>query len=65
MGMTCNTNGEEECIYVIGKKTERIKPLGRPRHLSVKNIKMDLERDVGVAWTGLIWLKITTDGGLL
>jgi hypothetical protein len=30
----------------------------------VDNIKMDLKYD-GVMWTGLIWLRIETSGGLL
>jgi hypothetical protein len=29
------------------------------------NIKMDFERQDGVVWTGLIWLKWGTGGGLL
>jgi hypothetical protein len=30
------------------------------------NIKMDRkEREDGMAWTGLIWLRIGTTGGLL
>jgi hypothetical protein len=36
------------------------KPQGTPRHRWVGNIKMD-----GVVWTGLIWLRIATSGGLL
>jgi hypothetical protein len=29
------------------------------------NIKMDLRREIGVGWTGSIWLRIGTCGGLL
>jgi hypothetical protein len=36
------------------------RPLGRPRRRWVDNIKMD-----GMMWTGLIWLRIGTSGGLL
>jgi hypothetical protein len=34
----------------------------RPRHRWVNNIKMD-PREIG--WSGLIWLRIGTSGGLL
>jgi hypothetical protein len=44
-------------------KPEGKRPLGRPRRW-VNNIKMDL-RENGMVWTGLIWLRIGTSGGLL
>jgi hypothetical protein len=48
----------------VGKPEGR-RPLGRPRHRWECNIKMDL-REVGWgAWTGSIWLRIGTGGGLL
>ena len=40
-------------------------PLGRPRHRWEDNIKMDHQEVGWVAWTGLIWLRIGTDGGKL
>jgi hypothetical protein len=41
------------------------RPLGRPRRRWEDNITMELQ-DVGWgAWTGLIWLRIGTGGGLL
>jgi hypothetical protein len=41
------------------------RPLGRPRRRWEDNIKMYL-REVGWgAWTGSIWLRIGTGGGLL
>jgi hypothetical protein len=47
-------------------KPEGKRPLGRPRRRWVDNIKMDLrERYDGVIWTGLIWPRIETGGGLL
>jgi hypothetical protein len=52
-------NGEkrrEECVYVIG---------GRPRQRWVDNIRMALGEIEWVVWTGLIWLRIRTSGGLL
>jgi hypothetical protein len=50
---------------LVGKR-EGKRPLGRPRHRWEDNIKMDLrERENGVVWTGLMWLRIGTSGGLL
>jgi hypothetical protein len=48
------------CRILVGKP-EGKRPLGRPRHRWVDNIKMDL-REV---WIGSIWLRIGTGGGLL
>jgi hypothetical protein len=50
---------------LVGKREGR-RPLGRPRRRWEDNIKMDL-REVGWggAWTGSIWLRIETGGGLL
>jgi hypothetical protein len=51
---------------LVGKPEGR-RPLGRPRRRWEDNIRMDL-REVGLgggAWTGSIWLRIGTDGGLL
>jgi hypothetical protein len=46
-------------------KPEGKRPLGRPRRRWVDNIKMDL-REIGcLVWTGLIWFRIGTSGGLL
>jgi hypothetical protein len=48
---------------LVGKSEGKI-PLGRPRCRWVDNIKIDLKTD-GMAWTGSIWLRIGTSGGLL
>jgi hypothetical protein len=49
---------------LVGRPEGR-RPLGRPRRRREDNIKMDLQ-EVGLgAWTGLIWLRIGTGGGLL
>jgi hypothetical protein len=49
--------GKDKLIYAIGENARR------KEHRWVDNIKMDLgER---VEWTGLVWLKIGTSGGLL
>jgi hypothetical protein len=42
----------------------RKRPLGRPRRRWVDNIRMDLGEVDGVMWTGLVWLRIGTDGEL-
>jgi hypothetical protein len=58
--------GERRGAYraLVGKPEGR-NPLGRPRRRWEDNIKMDL-REVGWwAWTGSIWLRIGTGGGLL
>jgi hypothetical protein len=47
----------------VGKPKGKIL-LGRPRRRGVDNIKMDLRQD-GMEWSGLIWLRIGTNGGLL
>jgi hypothetical protein len=40
--------------------------MGIPRRRWVVNVKMDLgEREDGVVWTGLMWLRIGTSGELL
>jgi hypothetical protein len=41
------------------------KPLGRPRRKWEDNIKMDLQEVQWGTWTGLIWLRIGTGGGLV
>jgi hypothetical protein len=58
--------GETRGAYraFVGKPEGR-RPLGRPRRGWEYNIKLDL-REVGwEAWTGSIWLRIGTGGGLL
>jgi hypothetical protein len=46
---------------ILVGKPEGKRPLGRPRRMWVDNIKIDLR----VVWTGSIWLRIGTSGGLL
>jgi hypothetical protein len=61
MGCVCSTKGENRnaCRILVGKP-ERKRPLGRPIRRRVDNIKID-----GMVWTGSIWLRIGTSGGLL
>ena len=46
-------------------KSEGKRPLGRPKHRWEDDIKVDLQEVWCGAWTGLIWLRIGTGGGLL
>jgi hypothetical protein len=59
--------GERSGVYrvLVGEPRGK-RPLGKPRHRWEDNIKMDLQ-EVGwlEPWTGLIWLRIGTDGGHL
>jgi len=56
--------GESGCVRrVLVGKPEGKRPLERPRHRWEDNMKRD-SQDVGV-WTGLMWLRIGTDGGYL
>ena len=50
---------------VLVEKYYGKRPLGRPRNRREDNIKMDLHEVGWRAWTGLIWLRIGTDGGHL
>jgi hypothetical protein len=60
MGRAFSTN--RHAYRMLVGKPEGKRSLGRPR----SNIKMDLrEREGVVVWTGLIWLRIGTSGGLL
>ena len=53
-----------EGVYrVLVGKLEGRRPLGRPRHRWVDNIRMDLQ-EVGI-WIGLDWPRIGTGGGRL
>jgi hypothetical protein len=50
---------------ILVGRSEGRRPLGRLRRRWEDNIKMDLQEVGWGAWTGLIWLKIGTGGGLL
>jgi hypothetical protein len=65
MGRACSTNGEKINTYgILVGKPEGKRPLGMPSHRLVDNIEIDLRED-GVVYSGLIWLRIQTSGGLL
>jgi hypothetical protein len=55
-------HGEKRNAYrIMVGKPEGKGPLGRPRCRWEDNIKIDLRE---IEWTGLIWLRIGTSGGL-
>jgi hypothetical protein len=45
-------------------KPEGKRPLGRPGHRWKDNIRTDL-REIRWMWTGFIWLRIRTSGGIM
>jgi hypothetical protein len=50
---------------LVGKPGGK-RPIGRPERRWVDNIKIDLKREVcWMIWTGSIWLRIESSGGLL
>jgi hypothetical protein len=52
------------CHILVGK-AEGTTSLWRPRHWWEDSIRMDLREWDGKVWTGFIWLRIRTSGGLL
>ena len=59
--------GQRRGVYrILVGKPEVKRPLGRPRHRWVDNIKMDFqEAGCGGVWTGSSWLRIGTGVGHL
>ena len=55
---------KEKCIPDFAGKTWRKESLGKPRRIR-QILKQILEKQEGKAWTGLMWLRIWTRGGLL
>jgi hypothetical protein len=51
------------CRVLLGKP-ERERLLRKRRHTWKEDIKMDL-KEIGVVWTGLVWLRIGTNGRFL
>jgi hypothetical protein len=59
MGRTSSTKwGEKNTHRILVGKPEGKRPLGRPRHRWVDNIKIDL-REIG--WDGMDWLNLAQD----
>jgi hypothetical protein len=58
--------GEGRGAYrILVGRPEGRRSLGRYRRRWEDNIKMDLKEMGWGAWTGLIWLRIGTGGGLV
>jgi hypothetical protein len=51
------------CRLLVGKP-ERKRPLGRPRHRRVGDIKINFVEKVWDFLTGFVWLRIETSGEL-
>jgi hypothetical protein len=65
MGRECSTNVEQKNAYrILVGVAEGKRPLGRQRRGCAENMKMDL-REMGMGWTGFIWLGIGISVGLL
>jgi hypothetical protein len=66
MGRVYSKNGKKRSANRILMGTpEGKRPVGRQKRTWVDNIKMDIERQDGIVWTGSMWLWIGTSGGLL
>jgi hypothetical protein len=50
--------GKRNACRILMGKSERKRPLGRPRRRGVDNIKMDL-REIG--WDGVDWIDMAQD----
>jgi hypothetical protein len=64
MSSNLNLNHVFRPMILVWRPEER-RPLGRHRRRWEDNITMDLQEVGWRAWTGLIWLRIGTGGGLL
>jgi hypothetical protein len=66
MDRACSTTGEKRNVYrLLVGKPEGKRLLGKPRHSGWIILRWILERQYGVLWTGLVWLRTGTVGELL
>jgi hypothetical protein len=63
--VVCCTTHTFDVYKILFGKFEGKRPLGRPRHRYEDNIKMSLKKWYVMVWTGFIWLRIGSCGGLL
>jgi hypothetical protein len=58
MGRACSTNGEKRHAYsILVGKPEGMRPLGKPRHRWMHNIKTDL-KETGWCFTRMYWVDL-------
>jgi hypothetical protein len=62
-GHVARIGEKRNACWLLVRKPDGKRPLGRPRRRWVDNIRMDLGD--GMMWTGLVWLRIGTGGELL
>jgi hypothetical protein len=61
MHASCGRNEAKRNAYMLlVGNLEGKRPLRRPRCRWADNIKMEMEKQDGVVWTGLVWLRIGT-----
>jgi hypothetical protein len=65
MGRSCNTQGKRLNACTMVGKPEGGRLLGRPGRGGRIILKWIVEKYDGLVWSGLIWLRIGTSGGLL
>jgi hypothetical protein len=59
MGGPCSTNGKKRNAYrLLVRNAEGKRPLGRPRHNWVDNIRMDLGE---LGWGDVDWIGLAKD----
>jgi hypothetical protein len=66
VGYVARIGKKRNAYRILVQKPGGKRPLRRARHTWVDNVEIDpREREDGVIWTGSIWLRIGTSGGLL
>jgi hypothetical protein len=64
-GYVARLGAKRNAYRILVGKPEGKRPIGGSRRRWVDNIKMNLRKIGWGVWTGLIWLRIGTNGGLL
>jgi hypothetical protein len=59
-GYVARMGNKRNAYRILVGKPEGKRPLGRPRHRWVNNIKMDLKRD-RMGWYGFYWIDVGQD----
>jgi hypothetical protein len=62
--LACIVMMRNVCSILVGK-TKGKRPFGIPRHKREDNIRKDFWEIGWEEWTGFIWVKMGTNGGLL